>query len=196
MKNDKIVSRSLSKLSVLMDFDTSSTQSESLERKRLLAVIIHVIGPEKCCEHSSIEHAYKTMTGETLLPNETDKAVGYLMREKAPSLSRILSGTGRSERRNLLKAAVFTWSTHGMDSDHSTKVTEQIVQMLGFDQDDICKTLDRLWVKERTRLGVSAVAHASYAVLRNIVKALRFAAAQMAPHAKHLGIRALASLQR
>jgi hypothetical protein len=124
---------------------------QGTERKRILSCIIYVATAAKCANKNVIDSAFRSVTGFDLEPTEAKEAFAFLMRDNAPDLHRILAGADAKERQRLLRAVVQAWSMHGLDSAQSTAVTERIVTLLGFDQDDICTTLDRLWLKDQAR---------------------------------------------
>ena len=177
-----------------------ATEPTGLARKRLLAVLIFIIATSERPRKSAVVRSFETLTGHVLPEEEAEHAFRYLMREDAPDLSRILAGASTRQRRLLLRAAVQTWSAHGMDSDQATRVTECIVELLGFEQDAICRTLDRLWLEDRARTGFSAICRiavkVSHLTYRASMRALKTSIAFLAPHARQIGARARATIQR
>lgn len=179
---------------------TANAAPEGTARKRMLASIIYVTTAAKCANKQVVDGAFEKATGHSLGPNEAKDAYDYLMRANAPDLHRILAGATKKEGHALLRAVVMTWSEHGMDSENSTVVTERIAALLGFDQDDICKTLDRLWLKDQANMG----AKATYKLTRTGVQKAARATLQGAkatsevviPHARRIGSRAYAAIQR
>ena len=176
------------------------TEPQGTTRKRLLACIIYVVAAADRGNLRVIENLFEKCTGFTLAENEAKEAFIYLMDDKAPELRRILAGASDKERQVLLRTAVQTWSAHGMDSETATMVTERIVSHLGFDQDDICKTLDRLWMKEQANTGAKVTYKAARAVakttIRATVRGTQATARAIAPHARRLGTRAYSAIQR
>jgi hypothetical protein len=176
-----------------------SGEPTGLARKRLLAVIIYVTAACEKPKKSAALQFFYDLTGHVLPGEEADSAYAYLMRPGAPELDRILAGASKRERRQLLRAAVWTWSGCGMDSDQSTRVTECIVSLLGFDQDDICKTLDRLWFEKRVRSGLVVVCRTTVRVLKTafrlVARAARASYDIVMPFAVQSGRRMLTMIQ-
>lgn len=179
---------------------TANIPPEGTARKRILASIIYVATAAECANKQVIEGNFEKVTGHTLAPGEAKDAFDYLMRENAPELDRILAGASEKERHALLRVVVMTWSAHGMDSENATLVTERIVALLGFDQDDICKTLDRLWLKDQANTGAKATYKLTRAGLQKAARAtLQGAKATgeaLAPHARRISSRAFSAIQR
>ena len=192
---------SRSVLSSLVSLENKGgSAAEGRARKRLLAVVIHIFAASAKTDRSAVLQTLKSLTGQDLSAHQVEKVFAYLLREDAPDLERILAGADRRERRFLLRAAVQTWSAFGIDSDQATLVTERIVGLLGFEPDAICTTLDRLWLEDRARAGFFAACRAmaklSRLIFRTGLRAMRALITLVAPHARQLGTRALASLQR
>lgn len=176
------------------------SEPQGTARKRLLATIVYVVTAANCANRKVIDQAFHSATGYALGPTEAKEAYAFLMKEDAPDLHRILAGASRQEQKSLLHSLVLTWAAHGMDSEQSTKVTEHIVTLLGFDQDDICKTLDRLWLKDKGNKGFRAAcrlagkgAQSGYRLLRRATLATGHF---LAPYARQLGTRVLTTIQR
>lgn len=145
----------------------SGARVQGTKRKRVLACIIYVSTAADCANKSVIESTFSEVTGDTLEPGEAKSAFDFLMCKEAPDLHRILGGASKREQKTLLHAVVQTWATHGMDSEQSTAMTEHIVDLLGFDQDDMCAALDRLWLNKQASSGLRAIIMASWKALQS-----------------------------
>ncbi len=179
---------------------TANTPLEGTARKRVLATIIYVTTASESANKQVIESAFEKVTGDTLGPREAKEAFDYLMRENAPDLHRILAGATPKESHALLRSVVMTWSAYGMDSENATLITERIVAILGFDQDDICKTLDRLWLKDQANTGAKATYKITRTGLQKAARATlqgaKATSEALAPHARRISSRAFAAIQR
>ncbi|MEO9826956.1 MAG: hypothetical protein ABJF50_21360 [Paracoccaceae bacterium] len=177
-------------------------QTEPLEtqRKRLLSCIIYVATAANKANQRVVDSTFQIITGFDLEQDEAKDAFDYLMREGAPDLHLILAGATKRERQNLLRAVVQTWATHGMDSEQATAVTERIVALLGFDQNDMCTALDRLWLKEQASSGLRTTYKISRTAAlkagRATVTGAKSTGQFLAPHARRITTRALTAIQR
>lgn len=178
----------------------TKSEPRGTERKRILACIIYVATAANCANRRVIEGAFEDITGYELEPTEAKSAFDFLMHDNAPDLDRLLSGAAKRERKSLLRAVVQTWSMHGMDSEQSTAVTERIVALLGFDQDDMCKALDRLWLKDQANTGLKVAYKASRIAAQKAFQATLAGAKTtgeaLAPHVRRLTTRALVAIKR
>ena len=177
-----------------------SSEPLGVEPKRILAAIIYITSAAGCGNQRGVDQAFETAIGHRLSLNEAKDAYSFLMRNEAPDIHRIFAGASEKERRTLLRAVVLTWASNGMDPEPATRVTERLVALLGFTQDDICKTLDRIWLKERANKGLHTsyrlFKSASLAAFRTARKASRITMHALAPHARQLKTRAFTAIER
>lgn len=178
----------------------AGSKPQGVKRKRMLACIIYVSTAADCANKQAIESTFKSLTGQSLEPDEAKSAFDALMCKNAPELQLILGGATKRERKALLHAAVQTWATHGMDSEQATAVTEHIVDLLEFDQDDMCAALDRLWLKEQANSGLRSIYKTSLSTFKSACRATLAGAKNMrrvlAPHARRLTARAFVAIKR
>lgn len=201
-------SASLTFLAIALGWEFAETQISKLgpsepqdtQRKRLLACIIYVATAAQKANQRVIDSTFRQITGFELEQGEAKSAFVFLMRDGAPDLHRILNGATKRERNTLLRTVVQTWVTHGMDSEQATAVTERIVALLGFEPDDMCAVLDRLWLKDQANKGLQATLNWAMIVIKQVflLTAIgsRKAGKALTPYARRITSRALTAIQR